>query len=235
MPRPSEKTALRLTAVALCILLSAAGTAAFRLYELWCDLPDVNALLEQAAVRREAMPRTLSLAFLALEDTAFLRRENGENSPIVRHLARWLLRSGEKDADYLLKRSLLAWKLEYNLSRDDILTLYLNHIYLGGHSVGVNSAARFYFGINTAALSTGQCALLAGLARCPASCSLYAIRPGQNSPNGGTGCSAPSGLDYVPRIRSSRNRAHDAFGLPNRRMADSRKAGIRPAIPVRIL
>lgn len=170
-PGLRKKTALRLTAVALCILLSAAGTAAFRLYELWCDLPDVNALLEQAAVRREAMPRTLSLAFLALEDTAFLQRENGENSPIVRHLARWLLRSGERDADYLLKRSLLAWKLEYHLSRDDILTLYLNHIYLGGHSVGVNSAARFYFGINTAALSTGQCALLAGLARCPASCS----------------------------------------------------------------
>lgn len=170
-PGLRKKTALRLTAVALCILLPAAGTAAFRFYELWCDLPDVNALLEQAAVRREAMPRTLSLAFLALEDTAFLRRANGENSPIVRHLARWLLRSGERDADYLLKRSLLAWKLEYNLSRDDILTLYLNHIYLGGHSVGVNSAARFYFGINTAALSTGQCALLAGLARCPASCS----------------------------------------------------------------
>lgn len=117
------------------------------------------------------MPCTLSLAFLALEDTAFLQRENGENSPIVHHLARWLLRSGERDADYLLKRSLLAWKLEYHLSRDDILTLYLNHIYLGGHAVGVNSAARFYFGINTAALSTGQCALLAGLARCPASCS----------------------------------------------------------------
>ncbi|MGZ8602290.1 MAG: penicillin-binding protein [Actinomycetota bacterium] len=66
-----------------------------------------------------------------------------------------------------LDEASLAWQLEDRLSKDKILTKYLNTVYLGEGAYGVQSAAQTYFSIDARKLSLGQSALLAGLIAAP--------------------------------------------------------------------
>ncbi|HET6712147.1 MAG TPA: transglycosylase domain-containing protein [Actinomycetota bacterium] len=66
-----------------------------------------------------------------------------------------------------LDEASLAWQLEDRLSKDQILTKYLNTVYLGEGAYGVQSAAQTYFSIDARELSLGQSALLAGLIAAP--------------------------------------------------------------------
>ncbi len=66
-----------------------------------------------------------------------------------------------------IKDVLLALELEKNLSKKDILYLYLNQIYLGHHSYGVEAAAQNYFHKNVQQLNVAEMALLAGLPQAP--------------------------------------------------------------------
>lgn len=91
-------------------------------------------------------------------------------STISQQLAKNLFLSSERTLSRKIKELLLTLKIEKNLSKEEILELYLNQIYFGNGVYGIKSASRLYFGKDPRELSTAECALLASLPRSP---SLY--------------------------------------------------------------
>lgn len=93
-------------------------------------------------------------------------------STITQQVVRALLLTPEKTLTRKVREIILAWQIENNLSKDEILHLYLNHIYLGG-GYGVAAAARTYFGKELHQISTAEAAVLAGLPQAPSRYSPY--------------------------------------------------------------
>ena len=133
------------------------------------------------------MPSYLPQAFVAAEDSRFYdhpgldlwsvfraainnmksgRRAQG-GSTITQQVARSLLLSPEKTYLRKFKEAILAWRIDTLLSKDDVLYIYLNQIYLGDGAYGVEAAAQVYFGKSARELSLGEAALLAGLPQAP--------------------------------------------------------------------
>lgn len=92
-------------------------------------------------------------------------------STLTQQLARTLLLSPEERFEQSLRRKLreawLAWQLERNYSKDELLALYLNQTYYGNFAFGLEAAAQVFFAKPAAQLSTAECALLAGLVQYP--------------------------------------------------------------------
>jgi penicillin-binding protein 1A len=88
-------------------------------------------------------------------------------STITQQITRSLLLSNERTMTRKVKEAILATRLERELSKDQILTLYLNQIYLGNRAYGVAAAARNYFHKKLDDLSLAQIALIAGLPTAP--------------------------------------------------------------------
>lgn len=90
-------------------------------------------------------------------------------STITMQVARNFFLSSEKTFSRKFNEALLAFKIEHNLSKDQILELYINQIYLGQRSYGFASAAQTYYGKPLKSLSIAQMAMLAGLPKAPSS------------------------------------------------------------------
>lgn len=126
-------------------------------------------------------------AFLAAEDSRFFIHPGVDYQGLLR-AAFELIRTGEKrqggstitmqvarnfflsfDKTYLRKITeiLLALKMERELSKQQILALYLNKIYLGHRSYGIIAAAHTYYGLSLNELSVAQTAMIAGLPKAP--------------------------------------------------------------------
>jgi penicillin-binding protein 1A len=90
-------------------------------------------------------------------------------STITMQLARDFYLTKEKLFLRKITEVLLAYKIERTLSKDQILELYMNQIYLGQRAYGFSSAARIYFGKPLSSLSLAQAAMLAGLPQAPSS------------------------------------------------------------------
>lgn len=88
-------------------------------------------------------------------------------STITMQVARNFFLSKEKTLTRKFNEMLLAFKIEHNLSKDQILELYLNQIYLGQRAYGFAAAAQAYFGKPLAKLSLAEHAMLAGLPKAP--------------------------------------------------------------------
>ncbi len=88
-------------------------------------------------------------------------------STITQQLAKTLFLTPEKSLSRKIKEALLALQIERRFSKDEILELYLNQVYLGSGAYGVESAARIYFGKPAASLNLAECALIAGLPKAP--------------------------------------------------------------------
>jgi penicillin-binding protein 1A len=88
-------------------------------------------------------------------------------STITQQVVKNVLLSPERTWTRKLREMLLALQVEQRLSKQEILLVYLNHIYLGNGSYGVGDAARCYFGKQVAELDLSEAALLAGLPRRP--------------------------------------------------------------------
>ncbi|MDE2234902.1 MAG: penicillin-binding protein 1A [Gammaproteobacteria bacterium] len=86
---------------------------------------------------------------------------------ITMQVARNFFLSREKTYTRKLKEVFLALKIEHELSKEDILDLYLNKIYLGNRAYGVGAAAEVYYGTDVAHLSLPQIAMIAGLPKAP--------------------------------------------------------------------
>ncbi len=95
-------------------------------------------------------------------------------STITQQVAKNLLLNGEASYVRKLKEAILAWRIEEALTKQQILELYLNQIFLGRNSYGVEAAAQAYFGKAVADLDLAQDAYLAILPKAP---STYSIRP----------------------------------------------------------
>ena len=132
------------------------------------------------------MPDLMKKAVLAIEDTRFYEhggidwiramgaaRANLKGgfregaSTITMQVARTFFLSREKVVSRKLTEVALALKIEKALSKDQILELYMNQIYLGQRAYGFSSAARAYFGKRLDQLSVGEIAMLAGLPQNP--------------------------------------------------------------------
>ncbi|WP_456386156.1 penicillin-binding protein 1A [Desulfolithobacter sp.] len=135
----------------------------------------------------DQMPPLLPQAFVAAEDSrywqhggldvwsiarAFInnlrsgRRSQG-GSTITQQVTRSLMLSREKSYFRKVTEAILAYRLDRMLSKQEILTLYLNEIYLGEGAYGVEAASRTYFGKPASSLRLGEMALLAGLPQAP--------------------------------------------------------------------
>jgi penicillin-binding protein 1A len=89
-------------------------------------------------------------------------------STITQQVARTFFLTRERTINRKLKEALLSLKIERELSKDQILTLYMNQIYLGNRAYGFAEAAQAYFGKPLDKLSAAECAMLAGLPQNPA-------------------------------------------------------------------
>lgn len=149
----------------------------------------------------EELPDNLKNAFIAVEDKTFwshrgfnfrriigaiLERFKGGRisgtSTITQQLARNVFLPEEK-SDRNLRRKITemyyAYEIEEELSKEEILTAYLNTIYLGYGCYGVDTAARTYFGCSVEDLSLEQCAALAALPQAPGAYSLLVTEEGE--------------------------------------------------------
>ncbi|MES0371045.1 MAG: PBP1A family penicillin-binding protein [Mariprofundaceae bacterium] len=135
----------------------------------------------------EDIPEKLRSAFLAAEDQQFYEhpginparilsaalaniragRTVQGGSTITQQVAKNFLLSSERTYARKIREVILSYRIEQALSKDDILYLYLNHIYLGRGAYGVTSAAWRYFGKRLDELTLSECAMLAGLPKAP--------------------------------------------------------------------
>ncbi|MDB5038551.1 MAG: penicillin-binding protein family [Bacteriovoracaceae bacterium] len=88
-------------------------------------------------------------------------------STITQQVVRGLLLTPEKTFSRKIREIILAWQIEKNLTKDEILYLYLNHIYLGNGAYGVKAAARVYFGKELNEITIAEAAILGGLPQAP--------------------------------------------------------------------
>ena len=90
-------------------------------------------------------------------------------STITQQVAKNFLLTSEKSYVRKAKEAILSWRIEQAFTKDEILFLYLNHIFLGRGAYGVTSAAWRYFNKNLDELTLGEAAMLAGLPKAPSS------------------------------------------------------------------
>ena len=154
-------------------------------------------------VSYEQLPENLKNAFIAVEDKTFwthkgfnfrriigaiLERFHGGRisgtSTITQQLARNIFLPEDKSVRSI-KRKIIemyyAYEIEQELSKEEILTAYLNTIYLGYGCYGVDTAAKTYFGTEVENLTLEQCAALAALPQAPGSYALLTTEPTDKS------------------------------------------------------
>ncbi len=141
----------------------------------------------RSLVHFQDIPAVMKDAVLAIEDYRFYEHggvdfvgimragvadilHGGANqgaSTITMQVARNFFLSSEKTYTRKIYEMLLAYKIESALSKDQILELYMNQIYLGQRAYGFASAARVYFGKDLKDITLAQAAMLAGLPKAP--------------------------------------------------------------------
>lgn len=89
-------------------------------------------------------------------------------STLTQQLAKNLFLTNERSLERKIKEAFLALWLEANMSKKEILSLYLDRAYMGGGTFGAAAAAQFYFGKNLTDVTLAESAILAGLFKAPA-------------------------------------------------------------------
>ena len=142
---------------------------------------------KRIVITLDQVPKNIINAFLAIEDNNFYShigvdwrgivragvvnlfsgkiREGG--STITQQLAKVIFLTPEKTLERKVKEALVALQLEKKYTKNEILELYLNQIYLGSGAYGVEAAALTYFGKHANQLNIAECALIAGLPKLP--------------------------------------------------------------------
>ena len=135
----------------------------------------------------EDVPELMKQAFIASEDDRFYehpgvdwmaiaraalelvqtREKRQGGSTITMQVARNFFLTPEKTYERKIKEIVLSFKIEQELSKDEILELYVNKIFLGHRSYGIGAAAQVYYGTDIEELTLGQIAMIAGLPKAP--------------------------------------------------------------------
>lgn len=105
--------------------------------------------------------------FRALVKNTLAGRVVQGGSTLTQQLAKTIFLTRNKTYTRKFRELILTLQIEKQYSKDEILQLYLNQIYLGAGAYGVESASRLYFGKQTHELNLSECALVAGLIRSP--------------------------------------------------------------------
>jgi penicillin-binding protein 1A len=130
-------------------------------------------------------------------------------STITQQLVRMTYLSPERTLRRKVQEIMLAWWLEARLSKNEILTRYLNTAYFGAGAYGVDAAAQRYFGKKADALDLAQSAMLAGLIRAPSQLAptrdLKAARSRADAV-----LSAMVAAGYIDKAQAASARAHPA-------------------------
>ncbi|HQR10049.1 MAG TPA: penicillin-binding protein 1A [Casimicrobiaceae bacterium] len=140
----------------------------------------------RAIVAIKAVPDVMKQAILAAEDERFYQHGGVDYLSVARaalanvatgtqqgagtitmQVARNFFLTREKTVTRKLREVLLAWKIEANLSKDEILELYVNQIFLGQRSYGFAAASQIYFGRPLKDVTVAEAAMLAGLPKAP--------------------------------------------------------------------
>jgi len=144
-------------------------------------------LVMRTLVPYQSIPPRVVNAFVAAEDAHFFSHKGVDYVAIFRAVVKDVFSGGyaqgastitqqtvkslfltpEKSISRKLKEIILSYRIEGKLSKEEILYLYLNQIYLGDGAYGVEAAAQSYFGKGVSSLTLAEGALLAGLAQAP--------------------------------------------------------------------
>lgn len=142
----------------------------------------------------DKIPEYLKQAVIATEDKNFYRHRGFDTIGIIRstlanilsgqvkqgastitqQLARILFLSNERTFDRKIKEIIIAYRIENTISKEEILEMYLNSVYLGSGVYGVSSAARTFFDKDLSQLTLAEQALIAGLPQAPSIYSPFA-------------------------------------------------------------
>jgi len=143
--------------------------------------------LRRKVIPLEEVPGVVINAFVAAEDAQFFSHKGIDlqgiiraaiknfqagrfvqgGSTITQQVAKSLLLTPERKLSRKVRELILAMRLEKNLSKKEILYLYLNEIYLGHGAYGVEAAAQNYFGKRASELNLAEASMLAGLPQAP--------------------------------------------------------------------
>ena len=157
------------------------------------ELIDEFFLEDRKVIKYEEIPTIAIQAFVAAEDARFFQHQGFDmqsmsraffknleagkivqgGSTITQQVAKALYLSPERSYIRKIREALLAYKIDRYLTKEEILTLYLNHIYLGHGTYGIEAASQGYFGKSAHDLTLAEAALLAGLPKAPSSYSPY--------------------------------------------------------------
>ncbi len=140
----------------------------------------------RAVVTMAEVPDVMKKAILAAEDERFYSHGGVDYISVLRaaasnvaggsqqgagtitmQVARNFFLTREKTVTRKLREVLLAWKIEASLSKDEILQLYINQIFLGQRAYGFAAAAQIYFGKPLKDVTPAEAAMLAGLPKAP--------------------------------------------------------------------
>jgi penicillin-binding protein 1A len=137
------------------------------------SIKEVPELLKHAilAAEDERFYQHTGIDYLGVARAAYANLVQGGRrqgaSTITMQVARNFFLSSEKTLTRKLYEALLAFKIEKNLTKDQILELYINQIYLGQRAYGFAAASQIYFGKSLDRLSLAEAAILAGLPKAP--------------------------------------------------------------------
>jgi penicillin-binding protein 1A len=141
----------------------------------------------RVVVELAEVPPLLVKAFVAAEDSRFYQHQGVDpfsilraalknleagtikqgGSTITQQVTRSFLLTPERSYIRKIKEVILSYRIEKDFTKEEILFLYLNQIYLGHGAYGVQAAAENYFGKSVKELSLAECAILAGLPQAP--------------------------------------------------------------------
>jgi penicillin-binding protein 1A len=140
----------------------------------------------RSLVHYKDIPKVMTQAVLAIEDDRFYEHSGVDfwgilraavhnalggsrqgASTITQQVARNFFLSSEQTIKRKLYEVLLAWKIEKTLTKNQILELYMNQIYLGQRAYGFASAAQIYYGKKLNEITIAEAAMLAGLPKAP--------------------------------------------------------------------
>ncbi|GAB7079319.1 penicillin-binding protein 1A [Megalodesulfovibrio paquesii] len=138
-------------------------------------------------IKLEDVPPHVVQAFLAMEDHTFYEHKGVDFTAILRaalanyeagaivqgastinqQIIKQILLTSQKKYERKLKEAILAFRLDSRLTKDEILTIYLNQVFFGAGAYGVEAAAQTFFGKHVGELTLAEGCVLAGMPKAP--------------------------------------------------------------------
>jgi penicillin-binding protein 1A len=166
---------------------------ATRVYDDQNELIDEFFLEDRKIIRYDNLPTVVVQAFVAAEDARFFQHRGFDmqsisraffknlaagrivqgGSTITQQVAKSMFLSSERSYIRKIREAVLAYKIDKYLTKEEILTLYLNQIYLGHGTYGIEAASQGYFGKSARSLTLPEASLLAGLPKAPSTYSPF--------------------------------------------------------------